>query len=214
MDDVVSTYLAALAARLGDVLGDTLVGVYAGGSYALGGYEAGRSDLDVAAVVRAPIGRPVAEAIVDAIRHEALPCPARGLEFVVYTLDTTREPTIEAGIELNLNTGAAMPFRADFGPDTVEPFWFPIDRSILAQHGVAISGPPTEEVFTDLPREALLPVVVESLAWYVRNVQGGTELQAAASRAWRYAAEGVWSSKPDALSWAGTRSTAVRSRRK
>jgi hypothetical protein len=38
-------YLAGVAARLAEILGDALVGVYAGGSWALGGYEPGRSDL-------------------------------------------------------------------------------------------------------------------------------------------------------------------------
>src|SRR3954471_3037649 len=42
-------YLAELARRLNDVLRDALAGVYAGGSYALGAYEAGRSDVDVSA---------------------------------------------------------------------------------------------------------------------------------------------------------------------
>jgi hypothetical protein len=38
-------YLAELTRRLRDVLGDELLGVYAGGSYALGAYEPGRSEV-------------------------------------------------------------------------------------------------------------------------------------------------------------------------
>src|SRR5881227_2582326 len=48
-------YLSAVAERLEDLLGGDLVGVYVGGSYALGNYLPGRSDLDVAAVVRAAL---------------------------------------------------------------------------------------------------------------------------------------------------------------
>ena len=53
-------YLDEVAARLQAVLGNELVGVYSGGSYALGGYQAGRSDLGVAAVTRRPLAAGVA----------------------------------------------------------------------------------------------------------------------------------------------------------
>jgi hypothetical protein len=38
-------YLAELTRRMREILADDLVAVYAGGSYALGAYEPGRSDL-------------------------------------------------------------------------------------------------------------------------------------------------------------------------
>ena len=113
------------------VLGDELLGVYAGGSYALGAYEPGRSDIDVNAVVTGPLARAAKQAIVERVRHEALPCPARGLELVVYPLATARSGAAAPGFELNLNTGAAMAFRVDEQPGEIEGFWFAIDRSIL-----------------------------------------------------------------------------------
>ena len=123
------------------VLGDELLGVYAGGSYALGAYEPGRSDIDVTAVAAAPLSPATKHAIVERLRHEALPCPARGLELVVYPLATARSGGGEAGFELNLNTGATMGFRVDEAPGDIEGFWFAIDRSILRAHGVAAGRP-------------------------------------------------------------------------
>ena len=70
-------YLRDLVARLRTLLEEELVGVYAGGSYALGDYDRGRSDLDVAAVVKGPLALASKAAVVGAARHEALPCPAR-----------------------------------------------------------------------------------------------------------------------------------------
>ena len=67
----VSPYLRELARRLGELVGESLVGVYAGGSYALGAYEERRSDLDVAAIIRSGAGRRLKAAIVAAIRHPA-----------------------------------------------------------------------------------------------------------------------------------------------
>ena len=71
------------------------------------------------------------QAIVEALRHESLPCPARGLEFVLYAEPVIRSATTEPGFELNLNSGARMSFRADYEPGE-ERHWFAIDRAILA----------------------------------------------------------------------------------
>src|SRR5262245_66685819 len=80
----VAAYLAELVDRVRRAAGAGLVGVYAGGSYALGAYAPGRSDLDVAVVVRDAASRALQDELVDTLRHEALPCPARRLQLVVY----------------------------------------------------------------------------------------------------------------------------------
>ena len=198
----VAAYLRELAERLRQVAGDELVGVYAGGSYALAAFEPGRSDLDVAAVVRSPATPMLKEEIVAAIRHETLAVPARGLEFVLYRLAVAREPTIAAAFELNLNTGAGMSFRADFEPRGIESHWFPVDRSILAEHGVTVVGPPAADVFAPIPRQMLLPVILESMRWHARNTGPGDDAVLNACRSLRFALDGVWSSKPEAGQWA------------
>jgi hypothetical protein len=196
------SYLAELDRRLQSLYGDDLVGVYAGGSYALGNYVPGTSDLDVAAVVRAPVSRTLAAATVAAIRHEALPCPARGLEFVLYPLEITQAGTTEAGFLLNLNTGAGIAFRTDLDGDGAERHWFPIDRGIYAEHGVALSGPPATEVFAPVARHELLPLLVEALEWHAPGSARGADVVLNAARSLRYALEGTWSSKHDAGRWA------------
>ena len=47
----VTRYLDAVTARVRDIFGDHIVGVYTTGSLALGDYRPGRSDIDVMAVV-------------------------------------------------------------------------------------------------------------------------------------------------------------------
>jgi len=86
-------YLAELAEKLQGILGESLVGVYAGGSWALGGYEPPDSDLDVAVVIPEPLSDEAADGLVAALRHEAFPCPARGLELVVYTWESAASAT-------------------------------------------------------------------------------------------------------------------------
>jgi hypothetical protein len=198
----IEPYLAELVARVEAIFGGELVGVYVGGSYALGAYEPGRSDIDVAAVVSSPPSRATTETLVLAIRHESLPCPARGLEFVLYALADVREPSAEARYRLNLNTGAGIPFRADFEPNGSETHWFPIDRSILRQRGVALVGSRPEEVFAPLGHCRLLPLLLESLSWHSTAAARADDAVLNACRAWRYAVEGIWSSKPAGGAWA------------
>ncbi len=192
-------YLAELARRMREILGEDLLAVYAGGSYALGGYEHGRSDIDVTAVVAEPLDEATKRALVEALRHEALPCPARGLELVVYPLATARSGGGEPGFELNLNTGARMDFRADLEPGDIEGFWFAIDRSILREHGIPVHGPPAGELIAEIPREALLPLLAESVQWHrdsATPTEGDVILNTA--RTQHFVDTGHWISKPEA----------------
>jgi hypothetical protein len=193
-------YLHDLVERLRGPLEEKLVGVYVGGSYALEDYERGRSDLDVAAVVETPLPPATKAKVVAAVRHEALPCPARGLELVVYTAGAAAARATQAAFELNLNTGATMPFRADTEPVADELHWFAIDRSILRSRGIALVGPPAKDVFASVPASALRPVLAEALRWYR---DGGRRDDAVlnACRSLRFADEGVWSSKAAAARW-------------
>jgi hypothetical protein len=195
-------YLDELVERLGRALGEELLGVYAGGSWALGDYERGGSDLDVTAVVRRPLDEETAAALVASLRHEAFPCPARGLELVVYTAEAARRRSVEPSFELNLNTGKGLTFRADREPQPGERHWFAIDRSVLARHGIALHGPPAAEVFAAVPPGELRPVLADVLRWYEREAPDGDDAVLNAGRSLRFAREGVWVSKPAMRAWA------------
>ncbi|TKV56466.1 nucleotidyltransferase domain-containing protein [Nakamurella flava] len=164
-------YLREMADRTGRILGRDLVGVYAAGSLALHAYQPGRSDIDIAIVCSGPLTRPAKRALVDALRHEALPCPARGLELVVYRAEFAAAGTSEPGFEVELNSGPRMPFRVTWsGADrgTADgTFWYAVDRSILAAAGRAVAGPPAGAVFRSVPDGVLATVLAESLRWHL-----------------------------------------------
>jgi hypothetical protein len=195
-------YLEELVRRLRALLGNELVGVYVGGSWALGGYEPGRSDLDVAAVVRQGLAPGLAERIVADVHQEALPCPARKLELVVYSAAAARSTGVEAAFELNLNTGAREPLRVDTAVQPGEEHWFAIDRSVLAGQGVALFGPPAAEVFAAPSPTALRPVLAGVLRWYRQNEPESDDGVLNAGRSLRFAEEGVWLPKPALRAWA------------
>lgn len=202
MSSEVVVYLERLVARLQELLGVGLVGVYAGGSYALGGFDPQRSDLDVAAVTRSSVDVELKQRVAVALRHESLPCPARGLELVLYREPAVLEPTADAAYELNLNTGREMPYRVSFAPGGAGGHWYAIDRAILREHGVTLVGRRAAEIFAPLPRTVVLGLLVESVRWHEQHDARGDDAILNACRAVRYAEEGVWSSKPEAGEWA------------
>jgi predicted nucleotidyltransferase len=202
-------YLEELTHRLRSVLGDELLGAYAGGSFALGDYDRSRSDLDISAVTRDRTPAETALEIVAAIRHEVLPSPARGLEFVLYPLETARAGGVEPGYDLNLNSGRGLDFRADLEPVASEAHWFAIDRSVLDFHGVALAGPPARKLFRSAGRSQLLPLLAETLRWFLREGSLSEDAVLNACRSLFYAREGTWTSKHAAGRWAGIEPTGM-----
>jgi hypothetical protein len=188
-----AVYLDELVERVRALLGDELVGVYLAGSGALGGYIHGRSDVDVAVVARHPLDRARKDELVAALRHETLPCPARGLELVVYAQGS--------GIpELNLNTGERMDFLATFEPGLDSPHWFVLDRAIIGQRGLVLTGPPPAEALVQPSEDEILEAIAISLDWYrdrPDEPRDDAALNAVRSRA--YLETGRWASKAEAV---------------
>ncbi|WP_328653932.1 nucleotidyltransferase domain-containing protein [Micromonospora sp. NBC_00330] len=171
MDSDLQRYLEDLVTTARDVLGADLVGAYAAGSVGLGAYQPDRSDVDVALLSAGPLTDTAKRTLVARLRHEALPCPARGLELVVYDRAVAASGTPEPGFEVELNTGAGMPFRRTLDPADRPAadgrFWYGLDRSILHQSGLPLLGPPAGEAFADLAPADLRRLLIEALSWWL-----------------------------------------------
>jgi hypothetical protein len=203
-------YLTSVIERLREAIGGPLVGVYAGGSYALGDYLPGRSDLDVAAVGAAVSQPEAADAVVARLSHGALPCPARRLELVVYRQETAGSGGAASDFELNLNTGEGMPLSVQSAGAAADigSHWFAIDRSVLAEAGATLLGPPAGEVFAAIAPNELRPVLAESLRWHRAHAADPSDTVLNACRVLRYSEVGIWSSKSAAGVWAAGRGVA------
>ncbi|WP_433040309.1 aminoglycoside adenylyltransferase domain-containing protein [Dactylosporangium sp. CS-033363] len=195
-------YLGAVVRRLQGIFGGRLVGVYPAGSLALDAYLPGRSDLDLVAVAAGPTTAEI-EAVIAALDHGALPCPARGLEFVLYDRDALAGLTTEAGFALNLNTGRDMQYKAEIGSSEGPAFWYPIDRDIVRQQRRALIGPPFPGLVTRVRSRQLMPVVAESVAAHLAALgEHGDNAVLNACRSLRYHAEHTWYPKRAAAAWA------------
>jgi hypothetical protein len=192
MGTMIREYLDELTRRLTAALGDRLVAAWQVGSGALGDFDQLRSDIDVQALAAARLGRGELETLAASLTE--VPCPVRGLEFVLYA-----EPP---RFELNLNTGPGMDHHEGYDPDAEERFWFVLDVAIARANAVPLAGPHPGEVLPEQPRSALLIAHRESLAWWREHDAAQAVL--AACRAWAWASEGRFLSKGQAASWAST----------
>jgi hypothetical protein len=204
--EVVCQYVGGVADRVAAVLGADLVGVYTTGSLALGDFRLGRSDVDLMAVVDGACGPGDCLELAAVLDHRRLPCPAAGLEFVLYPRATVTTPTTEAGYLLNLNTGPELPPVTSLDPSSGPAFWFVIDRAVTFQSGAALRGPAPHELFRPPPWRSLLAVVVAA----VEAQQSGDDdlldnVVLNGCRALRFAEDRRWYSKLEA----GRRATAT-----
>ncbi|WP_157240098.1 nucleotidyltransferase domain-containing protein [Catenuloplanes japonicus] len=199
MDADIARYLDALITAAQRVPGLDPTGAYAAGSVALDAYQPGRSDVDVALTCAAPLPDDTKHALVAALRHESLPCPARGLELVVYTRDAARSGTPAPGFEVELNTGARMDFRATYRPDERPAadglFWYALDRSILHQSGLTLRGEPAADAFGEIGDDALRALLAEALTWWLAAAPGAEDAVLGACRSLARVRHGVWLDK-------------------
>lgn len=196
LDATAETYVAELVLRLRSALGDALLGVWLLGSGARDDYVPGRSDLDVAAAVTRRLTQAEKDAIVASCRHEALACPAKGLELVLYV------PSRAPAYELNLNGGPVVPFHVSFEAFEDEPQWFVVDLACARDGSRPLFGPRLDEVFPQLDPVVVRDAVRAVLDWQERSEPSAPNSVLNACRAWRFAVEGVWSSKTEAARWA------------
>ena len=216
----VDSYVQQLTGVLRGVIDDDLRAVYVIGSNAMGGYLAGASDIDVLAVSDRPLAVAEKERLVGEL--SAIPCPARGVELVVYPTASVVGPDRSPRFELNCNVGPGMGTRISYESGADARHWFLLDLAMARERARPIVGPPPMELIGPIPRGWILEALAESLAWH--RDAGPIEDDNAvlnACRTWRFVVEGEWSSKDGAAAWAQARSgndarlndAAVRSRR-
>lgn len=183
------------------LLGDDLVGAWLIGSGALGGAVAESSDLDLVAVCAHAPSVDLIQQLVAELTEEAMTWPVRGLEFVLYPRAAVASASRSPQFALNLNVGPRMPLHMSTDAAAEPAHWFVIDLAILREHGLALRGPPAHELVAPIPRRWLLDALGDGLAWHAANEPALHQSVLNAGRAWRFAAEGVWSSKDAAAGW-------------
>jgi Domain of unknown function (DUF4111) len=196
---VIEAYLSELTRRLTVRLGDELLAAWVIGSGALGDFDAQRSDIDVQAVSAARLPRAELETLAAELSHDALPCPVRGLELVLYAKEELHDPRGPA-FQLNLNSGPGMDQHEGYDADAEPRFWFALDVAIAREHSLPLAGREPAAVLPALSPELVSAALRQSLEFYRGHDAGEAVL--AACRAWAWATDGRWLSKSEAGAWA------------
>lgn len=182
-----------LVAGLQAILGDRLVGVYVHGSWALGCFNPARSDLDVIAIAREAPAPEQRARLVDLLA--SVTDAPRPLEFhllLAGDLDPWRHP---APFELHWHG---------------EPIERGEDRDLAAHvtvaraNGVALAGPPAQEVLPEVPWPDFEDSLRGDLEW-TRECGRGLYRALSPLRVWAALATGQPHSKASAAEWAGPR---------
>ncbi|KAL4746259.1 hypothetical protein BDW72DRAFT_185228 [Aspergillus terricola var. indicus] len=201
---MIETHLAPYLTRLLDTLQQelkaNLLAVYLFGSAGYNAYEPDTSDVDVYAVIHEPISD--FKQLARKISHASVPCPARKLEFVLFTKPNAALQTNSPQFEMNFNTGRDM--EDDYislDPSTEPRFWFLIDLAMGRELGTALFGPPAGEVFAAPKVEWILDSLIESLDWHRQQPLLTHDGIFNACRALKFAKTGTWGSKKDGGDW-------------
>jgi hypothetical protein len=200
LDPAGDRYLRACVEVLRTALGDRLVGVYLYSSAVLGDYIPGRSDIDVLAVVDWPLAPSDADTLGDRIRAHPVPFPTKGLDLEVVTRASAASAAVSPPVELKVLTFADLTVTAEDLPQG-DPRLV-MHFTCCRDHGIALLGPPTAEVFAPVPTPTYLHALGQELelTWMPPHY-----LVLNACRDWRYLEESVICSKVAGGSWARTR---------
>ena len=188
LDTTAEAYVADVLDAIEEEGRVTVLAAFVLGSGALGDFEPERSDIDIVAVIDAPLEDRARSAVIDGIGR--LGCPARALELVVYVRGA--QPP---DFELNLNVDAAG---ARELPD--EPkHWFVIDAAIAQERSTAFGDDePWSAFFEPVSPERLRAALADSIAWSAGQPADDEFARLNAIRSRHYLEHGEWITKEEA----------------
>lgn len=193
--------MESLADALTTVLDSQLVGLYVHGSMALGGFDPGRSDVDVLVVTSGPMTPQRRSAAAYAVSEAVLPCPAQGLELSIVTRAVALHPSPRPAFELHITTALRDSKVIDGhgragDPDLVLHF------AVCRAAGKVVGrGLPPAQAFGPVARSLVLGQLVKELGWAAEHAADEYAILNAC-RAWKFAVESDLVSKVEGGRWA------------
>jgi streptomycin 3"-adenylyltransferase len=210
-DPEVQLYLDRVVSTLRDHLGAELVGAYLHGSLAMGGFNPGRSDVDILAVCTGSLSRERRMGVGRALA--AIPRPSSGgdLELTLVTKAVARTPSAAPSFEVRVSTHEE-PSVVD-GADRPSDEYLVIHFAIVQARGHVLIGPAPGGVFAAPDRASLIRAFLSDIEWAGESGAAGWEghhmpefasmsyrvLNAA--RSWRYLESGDLGSKVEGAAW-------------
>jgi Domain of unknown function (DUF4111) len=190
---VVVSWAERLTGLVDQASGGRLRAAYLHGSAVLGGWLAGRSDVDAMFVTCADLPAASVAAVAEVLTAGAADCPGTELECSVVTAGQARRPGAPWPFVLHVRSGAGAP-RVVRGDGSAG------DRDLLMHYvvcraaGWPLHGPPPRQVIGAVPRPVILGYLADELDWGLENALEPYAVLNAC-RALVYAADGTIVSK-------------------
>jgi streptomycin 3"-adenylyltransferase len=195
----IAAQLDRLVAGLREVCGERLVAIYLHGSLALGGFQPGRSDLDVLVVVREPQSDGARRALRELLlRVSADPAPVEISVVSQSELQTWRHPC-PYDFHYSEDWRERAPAGRGVDPDLA------LHVALTRARGRALFGPPPREVLADARREHVLDSILRDVAESLPQIHAKPAyavLNACRTLAWLR--DGAFRSKEEGGLWALT----------
>ncbi len=182
--------------------------IYLSGSAAFADYDLARSDLDVIFIVQRPLSDSMKMELLHQLSHEMLPCPAEGVDLIVFLETAVTSPSRIPLYEFSLASGANWKIDVSYGGDYAGPV---IDLGICRERGQSLLGPPPKEKIGSIPRNWIEEELHSTVEWHQGQVHDsfhdpwGYNAVLNACRAWKYHERGEFTSKSEGGRWAMSR---------
>lgn len=160
-------YSRKLLLNLKEVLGNNIIGLYQIGSACLEDYKIGKSDIDMVGVLSQPISNQQREALAKSIDHSHLPCPAKGLDIVLFHKDSLTTILDEPIFEFWFATGGSWRQEGwEKGQNKEMLIFIELSR----RHGITLFGDKPGTYFTHIDRRLLVNAFLEMLQWHQTQI--------------------------------------------
>ncbi len=137
------------------------------GSLASGDFDPASSDLDLIVLFEAALSFSVKEELTAALRHEEMPCPARGLDLIAYARSEVRRPSADIHFEFSISSGRDWQDDVSFGGAYPGGL---IDLAAARQFGTTLENFPVGSLIGPVDRDSLRFELARSLHWHIRKV--------------------------------------------
>lgn len=164
---VVATYVEQVAAACEAALGDELAAVWTTGSLATGDFDAGRSDIDILVACRARLPRDAKESLAGSLVHRSLPCPARGLDLLVYRSSELESIPRSPRYEFSISSGVDWTDEVSWGDPYPGGL---IDLAVARRLGVSVLGGGPRTSIGPIPDAWIDEELLNALRWHTERI--------------------------------------------
>lgn len=198
------TYLEEVVSAWRDIVQEQMAAAWLVGSLATDDFVAARSDIDLVIVVHTSLPREAKPALARALDHRTLPCPAHGLDLIVYGRRALTEVSRAPNYEFSISTGTEWETDVSFGGPYPGGL---IDLAASRQVGRSLLGPHPRDFVGEIPERWVAEEQLASLRWHLDRVHDpfhdpfGSNAVLNACRALHYLVGGAFVSKTEGAEW-------------